>query len=93
MSNSSDANLLLDWAVPAQRKTEKVTASKKIDYLSPDVPDELPWLDVPLVRATNENLQGYGQLVDDYHDFPVEIVTWPAPGWRPVDPGTGNEAG
>ena len=70
-----------------------MTTNEKIDYLSPDVPDELPWLDVPLVRATNENLQGYGQLVDDYRNFPVEIVTWPAPGWRPVDPGTGNEAG
>ena len=23
----------------------------------------------------------------------VEIVTWPAPGWRPVVPGTGNEGG
>ncbi|MBV7331350.1 ureidoglycolate lyase [Chloroflexi bacterium TSY] len=66
---------------------------EKIDYLSPDVPGELPWHDVPLVRATADSLEGYGQLVDDYRGFPLEIVTWPAQGWRVVDPGTGNEAG
>ena len=67
--------------------------AKPIDYMSPDVPPELPWVEVPLVRATEATLQGYGQLVDDYRDFPLEIVTWPAQGWRSVDPGTGNEAG
>jgi hypothetical protein len=64
-----------------------------VDYLSPDVPAELPCVDVPLVKATAESLKGYGALVDDYRDFPIEICTWPAQGWRPVDPGTGNEAG
>ena len=65
----------------------------KIDYLSPDVPGSLPWFPVPMVRATEESLQGYGQLVDDYRTFPIEIVRWPARGWRPVDPGTCDEAG
>lgn len=64
-----------------------------IDYLNPSVPPSLPWHEVPLVRATPISLAGYGVLVDDFEDFPVEIVTWPALGWRPVDPGTGNEGG
>ncbi len=66
---------------------------QEINYLNPDVPPQLPWVDVPLVKATPESLQNYGVLVEDYHDFPIEIVTWPAPGWRPVDPGTGNQGG
>ncbi|MEM7118213.1 MAG: hypothetical protein AAF614_37645 [Chloroflexota bacterium] len=70
-----------------------MTANQPIDYLSPDTPASLPWHQVPLVRATPESLEGYGQLVDDYQDFELEIVTWPAQGWRPVDAGTGNEAG
>lgn len=68
-------------------------ANQPVNYLAPDVPDSLPWHHVPLVKATPESLAGYGHLVDDYHDFDVEIVTWPAQGWRPVDADTGNEAG
>ncbi len=67
--------------------------AEKIDYLNPDVPMELPWVDVPLVKATNESLKGYGKLVSDYEDYPIEIVRWPAKGWRPVDLDTGDEAG
>ena len=63
------------------------------DYLAPDVPGALPWQRVPLVRATEESLRGYGHLVDDHRDYPIEIVTWPQPGWRPMDTGTGNEGG
>ena len=63
------------------------------DYLDPDVPYELPWFELPLVNASTETLQNYGELVDDYHGYPVEIVTWPQQGRRPVDDGTGNEAG
>ena len=62
-------------------------------YLHPDVPSSLPWHPVPLVRATEESLRGYGHLVDDPAGYPIEIVTWPQPGWRTIDPGTGNEAG
>lgn len=50
-------------------------------------------LELPLVVATPESLAGYGVLVDDYAAQAIEIVTWPAPGWRPVDPDTGNEGG
>jgi len=66
---------------------------RPIDYLDPDVPDALPWYDLTLVEATPESLDGYGALVDDPDGFPIEIVTWPKPDGRPVDPGTGNEAG
>ena len=36
---------------------------KAIDYLTPDVPGELPWHDVPVRIATDETLAGYGHLV------------------------------
>ena len=49
--------------------------------------------EIPLVEATPENLEGYGCLVEDYEDFPIEIVRWPAQGWRPVDEDTGDEGG
>jgi len=50
-------------------------------------------VELPLLRATPESLSGYGRLVDDGAGTDIEIVTWPAPGRRPVDPGTGNEGG
>ena len=49
--------------------------------------------EMPLVAADERSLAGYGQLVDDSGTVEIEIVTWPAQGWRPVDPGTGNEGG
>jgi hypothetical protein len=64
-----------------------------IDYLAPDVPGALPWYETPLVEATSESLRGYGLLVDDPRECPVEIVRWPAAGRRPVDPGTGDQGG
>jgi hypothetical protein len=53
----------------------------------------LPWHEVPLIRATEESIKGYGYLVDNPATFEIEIVQWPAQGWRPVDDGTGDEAG
>ena len=76
--------------LPSQKKSNAVSAD---EYLAPDVPRELPWHDVPLVRAAPRSLQGYGALVDDYRNYPVDIVTWPLAGWRQCDPGTGNEGG
>lgn len=49
--------------------------------------------DAPLVIATPESLAGYGLLVDDPKTFPIEIVTWPAQGWRAIDAGSGNQGG
>ena len=61
--------------------------------MAPPVPGELPLVDIPLVRATPESLEGFGTLVTDYMTHPVEIVRWPAQGWRSIDEGTGDEAG
>jgi len=68
-------------------------SSVPVDYLSPDVPPELPWHPVPLVVADDVTVAPYGCLVDDAEGFDIEIVQWPAQGWRPVDAGTGDEAG
>ncbi|MGI9410171.1 MAG: ureidoglycolate lyase, partial [Hyphomicrobiaceae bacterium] len=53
----------------------------------------LPWHAVPLIRATENSVKSYGCLVDDPDGFEIEIVRWPAQGWRQVDEGTGDEAG
>ena len=53
----------------------------------------LPVFDVPLIEASEQSIHGYGCLVADPDDFEIEIVRWPAQGWRPVDDGTGDEAG
>jgi hypothetical protein len=53
----------------------------------------LELFEVPLIVATEDSLKGYGCLVDDPQSFEIEIARWPAQGWRPVDEGTGAEAG
>ena len=53
----------------------------------------LPWHDVPLIRATEESVKGYGSLVDDPAKFDIEITRWPQQGWRSIDEGTGDEGG
>jgi ureidoglycolate lyase len=63
------------------------------DPLSPEIAAGTRVLDVPLVRATRQSLKGFGEIVRDPKTHKVEIATWPAPGWRKLDPGTGNEAG
>src|ERR1043166_8059552 len=57
------------------------------------VPAGLPVHQPRLVRATAESLKGYGTIVTDPDNHKVEIVRWPAQGWRPVDLDTGDEAG
>ncbi|HTZ37207.1 MAG TPA: ureidoglycolate lyase [Stellaceae bacterium] len=49
--------------------------------------------DTPLVAASDATLQGYGCLVAEPHDFPIEIVRWPAQGWRPIDANSGDQGG
>jgi hypothetical protein len=49
--------------------------------------------ETPLVEATAESLEGYGSLVDDPDSFPIEIVRWPAQGWRPIDKNSGDQGG
>ncbi len=53
----------------------------------------LDLVDVPLIEATDDSVKGYGCLVDEPDDVEIEIVRWPQQGWRPVDEGTGDEAG
>ena len=49
--------------------------------------------ETPLVAASEASLKGYGCLVDDPKTFPIEIVRWPAQGWRPIDANTGDQGG
>ena len=49
--------------------------------------------EIPLIKATNKSLKGYGYLIDSYENSDIEIVTWPKQGWREIDKGTGNEGG
>jgi ureidoglycolate lyase len=49
--------------------------------------------ETPLVTATAATLEGYGCLVDEPKNFPIEIVPWPAQGWRAIDNNTGNQGG
>jgi len=53
----------------------------------------LPVVDVPLIEATAESVKGYGHLVADPENFDIEIVRWPAAGWRKVDEDSGDEGG
>ena len=63
------------------------------DYLRPDLPAGLRCVTMPVVDATDRNLRDYGFLVDDRATCTIEIVRWPAQGWRPVDTDSGNEGG
>jgi hypothetical protein len=49
--------------------------------------------ETPLVAATTENLAGYGRLIDNPREFAIEIVPWPARGWRAIDANTGDQGG
>lgn len=50
-------------------------------------------VDVPLVRATEKSLKGFGEIVRDPKTHKVQIVPWPLKGHRKLDPGTGDEGG
>lgn len=66
---------------------------REIDYLNPPVPVDVGSVEVPLVEANRETLEGYGALVDDPYNHPIEIVPWPTPDWRNLDAGTGDQGG
>ena len=59
---------------------------------SGSMPD-LPILDLPLIEGTAASLAGYGEVVHDPERQKIEIVRWPAQGWRPVDSNSGDEGG
>ncbi len=62
------------------------------DYLNPKVPAGLRLVEVPLVRATDRSIEGYGDIARD-RNHPIEIVPWPLKGRRKLDAGTGDEGG
>jgi ureidoglycolate lyase len=49
--------------------------------------------DTPIVAASDDTLKGDGCLVDTPTTFPIEILRWPAQGWRPVDDHSGDQGG
>src|SRR3954471_11642807 len=51
------------------------------DYLNPKVPAGLRLVDVPLVRATEDSIKGYGEIAHG-RDHHIEIVRWPLAVWR-----------
>ena len=64
------------------------------EYLfDPSAKPALPLHDVPLIVATDDSVRGYGALVEHPDDIEIEIVRWPATGWRQVDEDSGDEAG
>lgn len=68
------------------------------NFRAPELPAGLRTIDVPTVEATDAALEGYGHLISGPDEFIVEknnfeIVQWPQPGWRQLDPFTGDEAG
>lgn len=67
--------------------------TQEIDYLNPSLPSGLRRVSMPVVDATPTTLDGFGRLVADPSECSIEIVQWPAMGARPVDAGTGDEAG
>jgi ureidoglycolate lyase len=48
---------------------------------------------IPLLEADDDTMDGFGNLVEDPDQCEIEIVRWPAQGWRPIDDGTGDEGG
>jgi ureidoglycolate lyase len=49
--------------------------------------------ETPLVQATPETVKGYGEIVELPDKHRIEIVRWPAQGWRPVDANSGDQGG
>lgn len=72
--------------------------TSRATYLDPELPPNVTVRDIPIVRATDASLKDVGCLVRHPNDFTIEnqrfeIVPWPQPGWRALDPGTGAEGG
>jgi len=71
----------------------EASAPHAFDYLNPALPAGLRRVAMRVVDAAPDTLQGYGELVDDPRQRAIEIVRWPAQGWRPVDVDTGDQGG
>ena len=55
--------------------------------------DQVKYFEMPVIKATNKSLKGYGWLVDEFESSKIEITRWPKQGWREIDEGTGDEGG
>jgi hypothetical protein len=64
-----------------------------IDYLNPKLPAALAHVEMSVVDASEQTLQGYGCLIAEPEACRIEIVRWPALGTRPVDADTGDQGG
>ena len=71
----------------------KASAPHGFDYLNPALPAGLRRVNMHVLDAAPDTLQGYGELVDDPRQRAIEIVRWPAQGWRQVDVDTGDQGG
>jgi len=58
-------------------------------------PNAVRVFDVPLVRATDASLAGFGRLVRGFSskEAQCDITPFPLAGWRKLIPGTGDEGG
>jgi ureidoglycolate lyase len=83
----------VDVGIGVDASTEPMIANAPQYLFDPADKPCLPLHEVPLVEATDDSVQGYGCLVDHPDDIDIEIVRWPATGWRKVDEDSGDEAG
>jgi hypothetical protein len=80
--------------MPLESRHKRTT--KKAMEFNPDEVAYIPTtggrkvFETPLVQATPESLQGYGHIVKSPESQDIEIVRWPAQGWRPVDENSGD---
>src|SRR5689334_24534254 len=80
--------------LPVTGKGDAMLETEQLNMpAAPAIAPGLRLVETPLVLATAESLTGYGELVTDPDNHPVEIVRWPAKGWRQVDGDTGDEGG
>ncbi len=70
-----------------------ILEQKTPNYLKPGLPAGLNRITIPIIEANPTSVKNYGLLVDDPNDFNIEIMRWPAQGWRPVDTDSGDEGG
>jgi ureidoglycolate lyase len=60
---------------------------------APKLAERVGQHEIKIVAATEETLRGYGRIERDFPSAKIEIVRWPAQGWRPVDADTGDQGG
>lgn len=63
------------------------------DYMNPGIDAGLRTQSIPVLDASHESFAKYGKTFKSLDEIDLEIVRWPAQGWRPVDEDSGDEAG